>query len=110
LGKEVGPKDEIGDLLGVQRDLLSIVPDKVQALSIVPDKVQALSEASQEVPGKWDNISCVVQSSYEGMEFPEGDSSCLDGVTEARSPSHELVEWEGDEEQPGVHFPAQYNL
>jgi hypothetical protein len=83
LGKEVGPQDKIGDLLGVQRDLLSIVPDKVPALS----------EASQEVPGQWDNISCVVQSSYEGLEFPEGDSSFLDGVTDVGSPSHKLVKW-----------------
>jgi hypothetical protein len=84
----VGPQDKIGDLLGVQRDLLSIVPDEVQALS----------EASQEVPGQWDNISCVAQSSYEGVEFPDGDSLCLDGVTDVGSPSHELVEWEGDKE------------
>jgi hypothetical protein len=96
----VGPQDEMGDLLGVQRDLLSIVSNKVQGLS----------EASQEVPGQWDNISFVVQSSYEGVEFPEGDSLCLDGVTDVESPSHKLVEWEGDEEQSGVHYPSQYNL
>jgi hypothetical protein len=72
--------------------------------------MQALSEASQEVPGKWDNISGVVQSPHEGVEFPEGDSACPDGVTDVGGPRHELVEWEGDEEQSGVDFPSEDNL
>ncbi len=96
----MGPKDEIGNLLGVERDLLSVVPDEVQALS----------EASQEVPGQWDDICCVVQSPHEGVEIPEDDSLCLDGVGDVGGSRHKIVEWENDEEQSGVDLPPKHNL
>jgi hypothetical protein len=52
----------------------------------------------------------MVQLPDHNSELAKGDTLGAYGIADICIPGHELVKGENDQEESGVHFPAQHDL
>jgi hypothetical protein len=70
----------------------------------------AAAEPVEKVPGEGDDVGCVVQAAYGGLEVFESGGAAGEHGIEVRLPGVVLVEGKRDEEATGVKKPTEDDL